>query len=228
MAQAVHYLSPVLQPTPRGLWTRTGRATWTTVEAWLGRPIEDPMPAEALVLRYLGAFGPATVADARTWSWLTGLREVFERLRPQLVTFRDERGRELFDLPDAPRPDPATPAPIRFLPEYDNIALSHDDRTRIYVPEAAGRVTGFVGTFTIDGFIAGQWRLDRTRRAATLVLDPFVALTDARRAELAAEATRLAGFMAADVDAAARTVAFGVAREPEPGYAGVRTGAGRS
>jgi len=153
--------------------------------------LTDPEPVDWLVLRYLGAFGPATVADARTWSWLTGLRDVFERLRPRLMAFRDEAGRELFDLPGAPRPYPDTPAAARFLPEYDNLMLSHDDRSRVIPPPVAARLTGFVGTFLVDGFVHGQWRADRGRGGATLVSTRSCRSASASARDLVAEGERL-------------------------------------
>ena len=118
------YLLPTVQVTPRGLWGKSGPSAFTTVERWLGRPVEAGMEPDDLFRRYLAAFGPSTVADAQNWSGLSGLKAVFERLRPGLRTFRDERGRELFDAPDAPLPNPDTPA-ARFLPEYDNVGLAH-------------------------------------------------------------------------------------------------------
>ena len=148
-----------------------------------------PSP-DATVLRYLAAFGPASVKDMQTWAGLTRLREAFERLRPQLVTFRDEGGVELFDLPEAPRPDADTPAPPRFLPEFDNLLLSHADRTRVVPAEYRGR--SWVGnqaycTFLVDGFLAGVWRLAE----AALVIEPFGTLTKAQRADLAEEGVRM-------------------------------------
>ena len=124
LAYTATLLHPTVQTPPRGLWRGAGQARWLGMAAWLGAA----PPAETvddLVLRYLRAFGPATVADLRTWSGMTGLRPVVERLRPRLATFRDERGRERFDLPDAPRPDPDTPAPPRFrLGEYGRTCCS--------------------------------------------------------------------------------------------------------
>ncbi|NUQ99291.1 MAG: winged helix DNA-binding domain-containing protein [Streptomyces sp.] len=153
-------------------------------------PAEAAPSPDATVLRYLAAFGPASVKDMQTWAGLTRLREVFERLRPQLVTFRDESGVELFDLPEAPRPDAETPAPPRFLPEFDNLLLSHADRTRVVPAEYWGR--SWVGnqaycTFLVDGFLAGVWRLEE----GALVIEPFGTLGKAQRAELGEEAVRM-------------------------------------
>src|SRR3712207_4704511 len=120
-----------------------------------------------MVVRYLGAFGPATVKDAQTWSGLTRLGEVIERLRGRLRIFRDESGRELFDVPDAPMPDSDTPAPPRFLPEFDNLILSHADRTRVIAEgyrKAIASKNGMVpATFLVDGFVQGTWKTERTR-----------------------------------------------------------------
>ncbi len=160
----------LVQVPPRGLWSRSGQVTTTTAESWLGRALAVPMSIDDLVLRYLAAFGPALPADAAAWSRLTAMGEVFERLRPRLVTFRDRSGRVLFDLPDAPRPDPDTPAPVRFLPEYDNVLLSHADRSRFLggrgAAELSAAPTPVKGTVLADGRGLGGWRLDRDRRVA--------------------------------------------------------------
>jgi hypothetical protein len=186
------------------LWGKSGQAALTTIEAWLGRPLDpEPTPDEA-ILRYLAAFGPATVADIRTWSRLRGLRAVIERLRPSLATFRDERGRELFDLPGAPHPDPETPAPPRFLPEYDNILLSHDDRGRILRDNKGLRLPagrgGELGSVLVDGFLGGMWRIRRVAGKATLVIEPSGSWTRADQTAVAEEGARLLAFMAADAD----------------------------
>ncbi len=127
--------------------------------------------------RYLAAFGPASVTDAQNWSGIGGLRPTFEALRGELATFRDARGRELFDLPDAPRPDEETPAPVRFLPEYDNLVLGHDDRSRIVADEHRPRLVTknlqIPATFLVDGFVAGTFRVERKKKTATLTLAPF-------------------------------------------------------
>lgn len=173
LAAAVHFLLPLVQVPPRGLWKMSGQARHTTLEAWLEKEVDDDASPDKLMLRYLRAFGPATVGDARTWSRLTGLREVFERLRPRLRTFRDERGRELFDVPDGPLPDPETPAPPRFLPQYDNVFLAHEDRSRIIRADSGGSPWMGVtfGTVLIDGFISAVWKIVRTDGTATLRIE---------------------------------------------------------
>ncbi|MFE9771908.1 winged helix DNA-binding domain-containing protein [Streptomyces sp. NPDC005931] len=181
---------PLVQVTPRGLWGRAGQVTLTTAERWLGRPAEPAPAPDGTVLRYLAAFGPASVKDMQTWAGLTRLRDTFERLRPRLVTFRDENGIELFDLPDAPRPDPDTPAPPRLLPEFDNLLLSHADRTRVVPPELKGLAwQGNIAhrTLLVDGFLAGLWRLEEQ----ALVVEPFGPLGRHRRDDVAAEAERM-------------------------------------
>jgi len=192
------YLLPTVQVTPRGLWRQSAVATFTTVDRWLGRPAGPAPPPYELVLRYLRAFGPATPADVQSWSGLTAMREVLEELRPRLRTFRDERGRELFDVPRAPLPDPETPGPVRFLPEYDNALIGHADRTRI-VPERAPQWTDVGwGSVLVDGFLAARWRVRREKGRATLRVEPFRRLSRGEKVEVAEEGMRLVEFLEPD------------------------------
>ena len=217
LAYAARCTLPLVQVPPRAVWGRSGATTWTTTRAWLGREpadLVDPdahaAALDALVLRYLAAFGPASVADVQSWSGLRGLAAVLERLRPRLVTCRAEAGprartgRELFDVPDAPRPEPGTAAPVRLLPEFDDVLLGHADRTRVVSDEhrrLLWRVNGAVpGSVLVDGVVAGCWTVRRERSAATLVVTPFVTVTDAVRADVEAEAGRLLAFVADDVE----------------------------
>jgi winged helix DNA-binding protein len=197
MGYAIRFLVPVLQPPPRGLWGKGGLPHIETIERWLGRPLERNPSVDELVLRYLAAFGPATAKDVQVWSWLTGMRDVLERLRPRLRTFRDEKGRELFDVPDAPYPDPDTPAPVRFLPEYDNIALSHDDRTRV-IDRKLTEDIWMRGSILVDGFVRGTWRVDTKRGESIFTIGLFDALTASGRADVEAEAELLANFLVPD------------------------------
>jgi hypothetical protein len=200
LAHAARALLALAQLPPRGVWGQGGLAIHTTLESWLGRELEADPPLERLVLRYLAAFGPASVRDIQTWSGMTRLREVVERLRPQLVSFRDEDGVELFDLPDAPRPDAETPAPPRFLPEFDNLLLSHADRRRVIPPQHRSWLTSspngmLPGSVLIDGFFAGQWSLRRQRDVATLRIALFDALPSAEQQALEEEGMRLVAFL---------------------------------
>lgn len=195
LAFACRNVLGLVQVPPRGLWRRGGVVRSTTVDAWLGRPL-DPAPSiDDVVLRYFAAFGPATVADVATWSRLTALREVVERLGSGLRPFRDARGRELFDVPDGPRPDPETPAPVRFLPEYDNVLLSHADRSRFVSDEdrkalAAGQRSA-KGSVLHDGRVCATWRMD----GPTLVVDHLPGLGRAAARAIEAEGQRALAFL---------------------------------
>jgi DNA glycosylase AlkZ-like len=205
LAYAVTFHAPLVQVPPRGLWGSTGQARWAHAERWLQDALDpDPSP-EAMVLRYLAAFGPATVADIRTWSGLTGLRGVVASLRPSLQAFRDEQGRELLDLADGALAAAETPAPPRFLPEYDNVLLSHADRSRVL--SGLGPCLPFlqggrgVGTLLVDGFYRANWIVTDEPGGATLTIDRFapVASDPAGTADaIVAEGTGLLAFLAPD------------------------------
>jgi winged helix DNA-binding protein len=201
LAYGVRYLLPVVQLPPRGVWGKSGQGVWANLDSWLGQPLGTDAAPDRFVLRYLAAFGPATASDIRTWSWLANGREVVERLRPQLRTFRDEQGRELFDVPDAPLPDPDTPAPVRFLPQYDNIGLSHDDRSRIIDDDYRQRLLALTdgttfGGVLIDGFAGAIWRLARDKAGVTITVQPDRPLSPRDRADVEAEGVRVLEFLA--------------------------------
>jgi hypothetical protein len=203
ITNAVRTYVPAVQLPPRGVWGAGGRARYATLEAFTGLEVEPDPRIDEVVLRYLGAFGPATVMDMQNWSGLTKLKPAFERLRDRLVTFADEDGRELLDLPDAPRPDPETPAPVRLLGEYDNVLLGHADRRRIIPPDfpwsamlAPGR---FVNNLLVDGMLRATWWLERDgKRRATLAIRPASKLTRAEQEAVGDEARTMVDFAAAD------------------------------
>ena len=200
LAYTVRNRIPLVHIPPRGIWGKAGQPVVTSAEAWLGRPLDDAPSIDTLILRYLGAFGPATVQDIQSWSGLARLREHVERLRSQLAVLRDENDTELFDLPDAPRPDPDTPSPPRFLGEFDNVLLSHADRRRIIPSDHRRRIAtsnGMVpGAVLVDGFLRGTWRVVRQRRQATLVVQPFERFRKTDQRALADEGARLLEFVA--------------------------------
>jgi Winged helix DNA-binding domain len=213
LAQGVRGLVPLVQVPPRAVWGAAGQARHTPAESWLGQPLDRSVSLDSLVTRYLAAFGPASVRDMQAWSGLTGLREVAGRLRPGLRTFRDENGTELLDLPEAPRPDPGTPAPARLVAEYDNLILSHADRSRVISePDRRKLYTRngvFPGTVLLNGFVAGTWRIDRSAAAVTLTVEPFGKMSLPDRDGVTAEAALMLGFAA---PGAAHDIRFGPAR----------------
>ncbi len=154
--------------------------------------------------RYLAAFGPATVQDMQAWCGLTRLNEVVRRMRSRLRVFRDEQGRELFDIPDAPLPDENLPVAPRYVAEFDNVLLSHADRTRIISEDDRKRVFTINGiirpTFLIDGFVAGIWSIVRERAAAALVIEPFRPLSREDQDSLIAEGEHLLQFAAPECE----------------------------
>jgi hypothetical protein len=202
LAAAVGILLPVVQVPPRGVWGKSGAPRRTTLEGWLGKRIGTNASPDALLRRYLRAFGPATAADFRTWSGLTGAREAIERQRPKLRTFTDKHGRELFDVPGAPLPDPETPAPPRFFPEYDNTLLGHADRSRVVDDDLRKTLTysegAHFGTVLVDGFAQATWTITRVSGRATLRVLLSTKISARDRAAVEAEARRLVTFAAAD------------------------------
>ena len=213
LAYAASHLLPLVQVPPRGLWGEPNhRAAFFLASAWLAdrdssaspspplgldpTPMEQSTMLEQLVLRYLAAYGPASVADAQAWSGLSRLREVTDRLGSRLRAFTGPDGADLLDLPDAPRPDPDVPAPPRFLPEYDNLLLSYAERSRVIphrrpVPLPPGH-GATVGTLLIDGLWQADWKISR----GVLEIEPFISLSPADRDAVAAEGQRLLGFAA--------------------------------
>ena len=197
---AVRMRVPLVQVPTDAPWGWPAAAAFALADSWIGRAVQtESGDARALVRHYLAAFGPATPADAQAWSGIAGLRPTFDALRDELVSFRDERGRELFDLADAPRPDADADAPARLLPEFDTAILGHADRARI-VPEAyrSRLVTKnlFVpATILVDGFVAGSWTAERRRQSAPLTITPFAKIPKRTRTELEAEAEALLAFV---------------------------------
>jgi hypothetical protein len=208
LAYAVRYLLPMVQIPPRGLWGGQGVPTYSTAESWLGRALGSGVLPDAMVVRYLEAFGPSTVADIQSWSGLTSVRLVVERLRSRLRTFRDENGRELFDAPHGLLPDAETDAPPRFLPDYDNALLAHHDRTRI-LARGHGQLIGRP-TVLVDGFAVGYWKVTRERGGATLNVEALTPVSKKDVAALSDEGARLLDLVASD--AKAKDVRFTKAR----------------
>ncbi|HEY3438890.1 MAG TPA: winged helix DNA-binding domain-containing protein [Actinotalea sp.] len=221
LAYAARGTLPLVQVTPRGVWGHSLAPTWTTARAWLGRDevdLTDPenrrAALERVALRYLAAFGPASVADLQYWSGLTGLRPVVDGLRERLSVSRagptaaGRPGRELFDVPDAPR-DGQEALPPRLLPDFDNVTLAHADRSRVVTDEHRQRmasVNGVLpGKLLVGGRVGATWQVVRTRgsaaeRVATLVITPLEPLPDGSWAGVQEEAQGLLGFLAADAD----------------------------
>ena len=180
---------------PSGTWERRRADLYAAAEDWLPPPVDltEDTARDHLVRRYLGGFGPATAAEIADWGGMRigDVTPVLDRL--ELRRFRDDRGQELVDLPRAPLPDPDTPAPVRFLPAWDATLLVHARRTQILPEEHRPRVFSVktphsVGTFLVDGAVAGTWRYADGR----VRVDPFGPLDRGTVREIDDEAGRLA------------------------------------
>ena len=199
---AVRTHLPLVQVPVSSGWSYPGNPRFTLAELWLGQPIPEEDNLRTLVIRYLAAFGPASVTDIQKWSGLVKLKPAIEKLKPELVTYRDEQGRELLDMPDETLPGGDVPAPVRFLPEFDNLLLAHDKRTRVIADAHHAEVylTGLRvrATFLVDGFVCGAWSIEKKKDTATFVIEPFEPLRKLDRDALVEEAERLLRFIEAD------------------------------
>ncbi|MET7643270.1 winged helix DNA-binding domain-containing protein [Streptomyces sp. NPDC005426] len=193
-------LVPMVQLPPRGLWRTKGGVRNLPMASWLSREIDPPATdgadpvGETLVRRYLAAFGPAASADLRAWCGLAGLPAAIAAIREELVTFRDERGRELLDLPGAPRPDPDAPAPVRFLPAFDNAILGYQDRTRIIDDAFRGLSVAGARVVLVDGRVAATWSVE----AGTVTVTPLRGFSRPESTAVAEQGRALAAFLSED------------------------------
>lgn len=209
MGYAVRLTLPLVQVPTNAVWVYPAQASFISARQWLGKPTAASAGPDALVLRYLAAYGPASVVDAQAWLGMQSLKPVVERLRPQLISLPGPGRAELFDLPRAPRPDPDEPAPVRFLPEWDNMLIGRADerfvatthRKAVFLPGL--RVAA---TFLVDGVVAGTWKAERVKATATLTLTPFAKLAKPVRGELEEEGEALLAFL--EPDATATEVQF--------------------
>lgn len=201
VGSVARYRFPVVQTPPRGLWGRSGAATYALLDDWVGAD-EPVFPPETIVRRYLAGFGPASVADAQQWCGVKGLKAAFAALGDELVEFVGPDGKtRLFDLVDAPRPAADEPAPVRLLPEWDNLLLSHADRARV-IDEDRRKATlsknGILdATVLVDGRVAAAWKAQAAAkgRGAVLAVAPFERLSKATKGEIEAEGVALLSAM---------------------------------
>jgi Winged helix DNA-binding domain len=199
LGQAIRSLLALVQVPPRGVWGQGGLARCQTIETWLGTPQLSVTEPDELIVRYLAAFGPASVMDVQAWSGLTKLGDAVKRLGRRLRRLEDDRGRELIDLPRAPRPDPKTPAPPRFLPEFDNVIVAYADRSRVIPPDHHETIIAALGRpmLLVDGVVRGFWKAARAKGTTTLQVQTLWPLSKRDTTAVRAEGRRLLAFVAA-------------------------------
>ncbi|MDN4527714.1 winged helix DNA-binding domain-containing protein [Fictibacillus fluitans] len=210
MANLVRSLVPLVQVPPRGIWGFSGKASHTTLEYWLGDREIRAAGMNELILRYFQAFGPASIKDIQVWSGLTGLKKEVELMRPQLRSFRDENGTELLDVQDGPIPEENTPAPVRFLSEFDNMLLSFQDRSRIMEDRFKKRIftkNGIIRpTVLVDGFVKGIWKIEEQKKITVLVIELFDKISVKEQRALFEEGHKLLNFIHPEKDGKSITI----------------------
>lgn len=198
LAIAVRNHVVLVQIPPRGRWRTQAPTVHVPAVSWLGTDEGTDPDAAPLVRRYLAAFGPATPIDIATWSGLRGIKALLEQIRDELVWLTDDRGRTLVDIPDGILPDPEMPAPVRLLPEYDNVLLAHADRTRIIAdgdrPFVFTRNGQVGGTVLVDGFVRATWRSVPGEGSEVLTVRPLARLTRGQQSDIEREALALLDF----------------------------------
>ena len=197
LAQFIHASQTLVQTPPTRLWNAGHAPLLTLIETYLSGQEATSISRQDLVLRYLAAFGPASVQDMQTWCGLTQLGEDFIALRDRLAIFTDEDGRDLFDLPDAPRPDADTPAPVRFIPEYDNLFLGYDNRRRVVSDanrKAMFTINRYHPPILVDGMIAGGWRMNKAKTTVQLAIGTYAPISKKTRSALEKEGEDFARF----------------------------------
>jgi hypothetical protein len=198
LAVLLQVTETLVQVPPTRLWGNGSAPLLARVETWLPTPHERPLSRIDLVRRYLRAFGPASVNDMQVWCRLTKLSAEFELLKDELLAFQDEDGRTLYDFPDAPRPAADTPAPVRFLPLYDNVYLGYDDRRRMLAAGDSKRINlllaGFKPAVLVDGIVSAAWSIETKKGAARLVVEPYRRLRKADVRDIEREGLAFLGF----------------------------------
>ncbi|MDZ4770920.1 MAG: winged helix DNA-binding domain-containing protein [Chloroflexota bacterium] len=193
------YLS-LVQVFPGGTWSKGGSPAYAAAESHLSASANPDYAIMPVFRRYLAACGPASIMDFQTWTGMTRLKGVIESHQGEFRLYTDANGVALYDLPEMAIVEADTPAPIRFIPEYDNVLLSHSDRNRILADAdyrkvflSAARV---LATVLVDGFVAAAWRVDRDKKRLILTIAPFAALTAEVTTQIEAEALKVLAFVA--------------------------------
>lgn len=200
-------LLALVQVPPRGLWGRSGTVRTMTTEGWLGAAPEPVTEAGArrIVERYLRVFGPASVRDVVAWSRVDAFGAAMETMLSDLRPYRNEKGVELYDVVDGEIVAPDVDAPVRFLPEYDNVLLSHRDRSRFGDEDrrrALGAASSVKGTVLVDGLVSAAWHVARDPDArpkatapATLTVEHFAGVSKRSLREVEREGEAMVRFL---------------------------------